>query len=181
MAKSKNTKPSKKAAIVSALLNDRPALPSDPTALPNDRPTTESLFEMINRTAREATGMAQKAATTFTDAAKDKALSIIDGWVEILPRLETLGLENHSFGLSMGLNPSLRLELFGSAGAMTVERIDEILAENGDNNYIKLIFQAIRATVGMHNRAQANPIEPLIVQISVKLSPEITVFIGKPI
>lgn len=81
----------------------------------------------------------------------------------------------------MGLNPSLRLELFGAAGTMTTERIDQILVENSDNSYLKLIFQAIRATVALHGRSGAAPIEPLIVQVAVKLSPEITVFIGRPI
>ena len=165
MAKAKSVKPKKKI---------------DPVQ-PDPAKTPESIFEKLNRTAREATEIAQKTASNLTGAAKDKAMSILDGWVETLPRLESLGLECHSFGLSMGLNPSLRLELFGSVDAMTIERIDQILAENGDNNYIKLIFQAIRATVGLHSRAHANPVEPLIVQISVKLSPEVTVFIGKPI
>lgn len=165
MAKAKSTSPRKKPVPV----------------LPEPEKTPETLFEKINRTAREATGMAQKAATNLGDAAKEKAMSIIDGWVEILPRLESLGLQNQSFGLSMGLNPSLRLELFGSVGAMTIERIDQILAENSDNYYIKLIFQAVRATIALHERAGAMPIEPLIVQVSVKLSPEITVFVGKPI
>ncbi len=162
MAKAKSTRPRK-------------------TAAPVEPPKPETLLEKLNRTAREATGFVQSTATSIADAAKDKALSIIDGWVEIVPRLGSLGLELQSFGLSMGLNPSLRLELFGSAGAMTVDRIDAILAENSDNSYIKLIFQAVRATALLHGRAGAGVVEPLIVIVVVQLSPEITVYIGKPI
>ena len=138
------------------------------------------MFEKLKTAASEATEKIRSAASELGDAAREKALSVIDGWVEILPRIELLGLEIRSFGLTVGLNPCLEVELEGSAGAMTTDRIDEILAENADSSYIKWIFQAVRTTTGLHNRANASAIEPLLVKIRVKLSPEITVFIGRP-
>jgi hypothetical protein len=80
----------------------------------------------------------------------------------------------------LGLSPSLEVELTGSVGACTTERLDEILSEKDQNSTVKWIFQAIRTTVVLHSKANASHIEPLIVKIRVRLSPEIQVFVGRP-
>ncbi len=138
------------------------------------------MFDQIKTQLDSAQKKAKKAATDFSDAAREKGMAMIESWVEILPTVEKQGLEITSFGLTLGLSPSLEVELQGSVGACTTERLDEILSENDQNSTVKWIFQAIRTTVQMHARANASPIEPLIVKIRVRLSPEIQVFVGKP-
>ena len=122
----------------------------------------------------------RESAVQLSDAAKAKGMDMLEGWVSILPALDGYGLRATSFGLAMSLNPRLDVELKGEAASFTPEYLAELLEANKDNSYLKFIFNAIKTTLSLHSGAQSQPIEPLLVKIQVKLSPEIQVYLGSP-
>jgi len=130
--------------------------------------------------AGSLTESVRDSAIQLGDAAKAKGIDVLEGWVAILPALNTYGLHTTSFGLAMSLNPRLDVELRGEAALFTPEYLAELIENNKENTYLKVIFNAVKTTLSLHSGAQTHPIEPLLVKIQVKLSPEIQVYLGSP-
>ncbi len=131
--------------------------------------------------AKTASDKLREATSAAGQAVKDKTLQSFDRWLEEFPRVESYGLEITNFGFKMGLSPSVDLELQGPHIAFPKARLDEIIAENKSTTLTNMIFSAIRTTYGMHNKVASMLEEPLFVKIRISLSPEISVFIGKPV
>lgn len=139
------------------------------------------MLDKIQRALQEATEAIKTQATNIGDSAKEKTYRLIEEWLKIFPKLEIYGLTITSFSLGVALSPSLEVELKGDHEKFSVERIDEILDENKGSAAMYSVFNTIKMTYNLHRQTYANLEEPLIVKIRIRLSPEIKVYIGKPI
>lgn len=138
------------------------------------------MLKNLFSTLQEAGAIVMDKAGEINDAAKEKIMSTIDEWVEILPKIQALGFDMTSFGVSMSLSPVLMTELKGKSADFTPERLTELMTEYKDVKSIKLFLNVIKTTLALHQKTKAPQNEILIVKIEVKLSPEIKVFLGKP-
>jgi len=149
------------------------------------------MLKNILKTLQETGDIVVEKASELNDAAKekfqeakeqtrDKVLSIIEEWVELLPKLMALGFEMTSFGISMSLSPCMLAELKGKTDDFSEERIKELLEIHKDDKSLKLFLNVIKTTFVLHKKTNAGMKDDLIVRVEVKLSPEIKVFIGQP-
>jgi hypothetical protein len=138
------------------------------------------MLKNIFNTLQDAGVLVMDKASELNDAAKEKIMSTIDEWVEILPKIQALGFEMTSFGVSMSISPVLMAELKGNTSDFTTDRIAQLLEENKDVKTVKFFLNVIKTTLALHQKTKAPTKEVLIVKIEVKLSPEIKVFLGKP-
>ncbi len=143
----------------------------------------KSLQETSDIVIEKASELNDAAKEKFHEAkeqTKDKVLSIIEEWVELLPKLMALGLEMTSFGISMSLSPCMLAELKGKTDDFNEERITELLEIHKEDKSIRLFLNVIKTTFVLHKKTNAGMKDDLIVRVEVKLSPEIKVFIGQP-
>lgn len=138
------------------------------------------MFKSLFNTLQEAGVLVMDKAGEINDAAKEKIMSTIDEWVAILPKIQALGLEMTSFGVSMSISPVLMAELRGKTSDFTPDRLTELLKEYKDVKTIKFLLNVIKTTLALHQKTKAPLNEVLIIKLEVKLSPEIKVYIGKP-
>ncbi|HRG43574.1 MAG TPA: hypothetical protein PKY97_03880 [Saprospiraceae bacterium] len=149
------------------------------------------MLKSILKTLQETGDIVVEKASELNDAAKekfqeakeqtrDKVLSIIEEWVELLPKLMALGFEMTSFGISMSLSPCMLAELKGKTDDFSEERIKELLETHKEDKSLKLFLNVIKTTFVLHKKTNAGMKDDLIVRVEVKLSPEIKVFIGQP-
>lgn len=120
-------------------------------------------------------------AGTVGEGTREKTNQIIEDWLKIFPQLEIYGLAINSFSLSVALSPSLQAELVGKHEDWTFERIEELLSKHRGQTAITTVLTTIRTAYRLHQKTLANRRDPLILKISVKLSPEVRVVIGEPL
>ncbi|MBK6363680.1 MAG: hypothetical protein IPL63_16100 [Saprospiraceae bacterium] len=138
------------------------------------------MLKNILKTLQDTGDLVKEKATELNESAKEKIMSGIEEWVEILPKLKTIGLEMTAFGISMSLSPCLNAELRGKAEDFTEEKLKELLELHKGDKLIKLFLNVIKTTVILHARSKADIREDIFVRLDVKLSPEIKVYIGQP-
>ena len=135
-----------------------------------------ALFE-----SAKLTGAALKEkANAVGQAAADSVIAAIEKWLEEFPKIEAYGLQIRTFGFTMGLSPSLEVEMVGSHADFTPERLAAILQENKSGSLTGMIFNSVKTTYKLHAKITPVPEDPLIIRIKLALSPEIAVFIGRP-
>jgi hypothetical protein len=135
-----------------------------------------SLFE----SAKNAGSMLKEKAAAAGQATMESVVQAIEKWLEEFPRIESYGLQVRTFGFTMGLNPSLEVEMTGSHTSFPPEKITAILKENKAGSLTSMVFTAIKTTYKLHTKIANTPEDPLIIKIRLALSPEIAVFIGRP-
>ena len=59
------------------------------------------MLKNILKTLQDTGDLVKEKATELNESAKEKIMSGIEEWVEILPKLKTIGLEMTAFGISM--------------------------------------------------------------------------------
>ena len=134
------------------------------------------LFEGL----QQAGEVIKEQAENIGGMTKEKTYEIIEDWLKIFPLLQESGLEVTSFGLSIALSPSLEVEMRGNHSDFTDERIKEILEENKDSRALSSVMSAIKTTYNLYQKANLPMREPLLVRMSIKITPEVNVFIGTP-
>ncbi len=139
------------------------------------------MIDKIKKALQEATDLIKVQANSLGEGAKEKSYQLIEEWLKIFPQLEIHGLEITSFALSVVISPALEVELKGDHENFTQERLEQILAENRGKTALLSVFNTIKTTYSLHRRIYATLQEPLIVKIKIRLSPEIKVYIGKPL
>jgi len=148
--------------------------------LKNILKTLQDTQEMVKEKATEINEAAKEKINEAKDHTREKILSIIEEWVELLPKLMALGFEMTSFGISMSLSPGMLAELKGKTEDFSEERIKELLELYKSDKSLKLFLNVIKTTFMLHKKTNARMKDELIVRVEVKLSPEIKVFIGQP-
>lgn len=138
------------------------------------------MFDKFKQTITQAGDVLKEQAAHLGEAAKEKGTAIIDTWISVLPKLEAYGFRTSYFALSVSINPTLEVELKSTAGAFPMGRIQAILEENKDSTPVNLVFNSLKSTLLLHQRARLDVIDPLTVKIKVRLSPEIKVAFGSP-
>lgn len=139
------------------------------------------MLDKIQKALQDVTDTIKTQAGSIGDSAKEKTYRLIEEWLKIFPKLEIYGLQITSFSLGVALSPSLEVELKGDHENFPTARIDEILDENKGSAAMYSVFNTIKMAYNLHRQTYANLEDPLIVKIRIRLSPEIKVYIGKPI
>jgi len=148
--------------------------------LKNILKTLQETGDIVVEKASELNDTAKEKFQEAKEQTRDKVLSIIEEWVELLPKLMALGFEMTSFGISMSLSPCMLAELKGKTDDFSEERIKELLEIHKEDKSLKLFLNVIKTTFVLHKKTNAGMKDDLIVRVEVKLSPEIKVFIGQP-
>ncbi|MCB9276217.1 MAG: hypothetical protein H6564_19400 [Lewinellaceae bacterium] len=139
------------------------------------------MIDKLKKAFQETADTLREQAAAFGEGAKEKGFQLIEEWLLIFPKLELYGLEVTSFALGVALSPSLDVELKGKHEDFSRERLEQILAETKSSAALTSVFQTIRTAYMLHRRTMANLNSPLIVKVRIRLSPEIKVYIGKPL
>ncbi|MCB9264710.1 MAG: hypothetical protein H6558_06785 [Lewinellaceae bacterium] len=139
------------------------------------------MIDKFKKAIQDASETLREQAANLGEGAKEKTYQLIEEWLQVFPKLEIYGLEMTSFSLAVALSPALEVELKGAHEKFPKERLDEIIQENRRNAALVSVFTTIRTTYNLHRRTYANLNDPLIVKIRIRLSPEIKVYIGKPV
>lgn len=136
---------------------------------------------MINKLKQSisiAGGLIREQANALGDAAKQKGYSIINDWISILPKMESYGLNTTFFSLSVSLNPTLDVELTGEAVKFNKEYLEQLIEENKTSTPISLVLNSIKTTYQLHQQTGFETLNPLMIRIKVRLSPEVRVSYG---
>lgn len=133
------------------------------------------------QTLRDATDALKDEAVQFGEDAKEKSYRLIEDWLQIFPKLQQHGLHVNSFALQVALSPALEVELVGHHADFTQDKLDEILRQSKGSTALSSVFTAIKTTYSLQNRTRLSPVEPLIVRLRIKVTPEVKVYLGKPI
>ena len=137
---------------------------------------SDAAKEKTMQIAESAKGHADHIA----DFAKEKAFLLFEDWFHIFPDLEAYGLKVSSFGVCMSISPSLEIELRGKSKDFKPERVAEIIEAHKDSKPLLSIFKAIIMAYNLHAKVGAATFEIIYVKISIRLTPEIHVFLGEP-
>ncbi|MCO6476048.1 MAG: hypothetical protein J5I94_05465 [Phaeodactylibacter sp.] len=139
------------------------------------------MIDKFKKAIQDASDVLREQAASLGEGAKEKTYQLIEEWLQVFPKLEIYGLEITSFSLAVALSPALEVELRGQHEKFNKERLDQIIHEVRKSPALTSVFTTIRTTYNLHRRTYANLADPLIVKIRIRLSPEIRVYIGKPI
>jgi hypothetical protein len=120
-------------------------------------------------------------AGSVGEGAKEKSLAVIEDWLEIFPKLAEYGLEITSFSMGLAISPSLNVELLGRHEDWADEAIAERLEAHKGEHSITTVFTTIRTAYRLQKKTQAELRDPLILKITVKISPEVRVVLGQPV
>ncbi|MEM0992315.1 MAG: hypothetical protein AAF847_10300 [Bacteroidota bacterium] len=138
-------------------------------------------IDQFKNMMREASETLKTQMNTVGSNAKDRAYKLIEEWLVAIPVLEQEGLEMTSFALSVAISPALEVEFKGKTSLFTLDRLDQLKRKYKSKVPLQVVFTTIKTTYRMHQSINAPMKEPLIVKIKVKLTPEVSVFIGEPI
>lgn len=141
-----------------------------------DKLNIDTLLEMT----RNAGSSIREKAVAAGQAAMDNTILAIEKWLEEFPKIEGYGLQVSNFSFAVGLMPALEVELSGSHFSFPPEKLSEILAENKTGSLAWMVFNAVKTAYRLHEKIAKTREEPLIVKIRLSLSPEISVFVGRP-
>ena len=136
----------------------------------------DSIFDI----ARNAGEKLREKAASAGAAAVDGTVGAIEKWLEEFPKIESYNLKVSNFAFIMSITPSLEVELHGRHADFPPERLSEILAENKSGSLTGMVFGAIKTAYRLHSKVARSVEDPLIVKMRLSLSPEISVFIGRP-
>ncbi|PSR09358.1 MAG: hypothetical protein DA408_05715 [Bacteroidetes bacterium] len=139
------------------------------------------MIDKLLKTFQDAGDTIRDQASNLSTGAKDKAYAVIEDWLQIFPQLKAYGLHVESFALGVALSPSLEVDMKGTHADFSMDKLDEILADEATNTALRSVMSTIRTTYALHRKINAELQEPLIVKIRIKLSPEVKVFIGEPL
>ncbi len=139
------------------------------------------MIDKIWRSIQDASGTLLQQADQLGKGARERAEELIEDWVAIFPLLEKEGLTISSFAMGLSINPSLEVEFAGKHEDFTFQRLDYLAHKYRTNTLVISVLKTIRTAYRLHERMSSPLHEPLIVQIKIRLSPEVKVYLGKPI
>ncbi len=136
--------------------------------------------DTFNSLLENAGALLREKAAGAGQAALDTTLQAIEKWLEEFPKLEAYGLRLSNFAFVVGISPALEVELRGEHASFTPERLAAILAENKSTSLVGMVFNAVRTTYRLHAKIAKAPDESLTVRLRLSITPEISVFVGRP-
>jgi hypothetical protein len=120
-------------------------------------------------------------AGSVSEGAKEKSLAVIEDWLDIFPQLAEYGLEITSFSMGLAISPSINVELLGRHEDWSDETIVKRLADHKGEHSITTVFSTIRTAYRLQKKTLAPLRDPLILKITVRISPEVRVVLGRPL
>ena len=111
----------------------------------------------------------------------ERTEAIIDDWLTIFPQLAEYGLSITSFSMAIALSPSLEVELVGRHGDWSDVAIAQRLAAHRGEKAITMVITTIRTAYRMQRKTAAPLRDPLILKLTVKITPEVRVVLGQPV
>lgn len=139
------------------------------------------MISKIKNALQDASDALKAQASSIGEGAREKSFQLIEDWLQVFPKLEIAGLKVNSFALSVAISPALEVELESLHEKFSNDRLDELMKEHKGNPALFSVFQTIKTAYSLHRRTYADLTDPLIVKIKIRLSPEIKVYIGKPL
>ncbi|HPI09309.1 MAG TPA: hypothetical protein PLM41_23110 [Saprospiraceae bacterium] len=137
-------------------------------------------FNTLLEAAQNAGAFIKEKTSEVGQAAIDNTLAAIEKWLEEFPKIESYGLRVTNFAFVMRISPALEVEMSGSHESFPPEKLAEILEQHKSTSLTGMLFSAIKTTYRLHGKIAQTLPDPLIVKIRLSLSPEISVFVGKP-
>ena len=137
-------------------------------------------FSTFFDAAKDVGEKIREKASNLSQAAVDNTIQAIEKWLEEFPRIEAYGLQIATFSFNVGLSPSLEVEMRGVRADFPSERLAQIIAENKSGSLTAMVFGAVKTAYRLHGKISQTPDEALFVRIRLSISPEISVFIGRP-
>jgi len=134
----------------------------------------------IFESAQQAGNILKEKTASLSQAALEHTIAAIEKWLEEFPKIEGYGLQVTNFAFVMGLSPALEVELSGSHTGFPPEKLAEILTAYKSSSLTWMVFSAIKTAYRLHGKIAKTLKEPLIVKIRLSISPEISVFVGRP-
>lgn len=134
----------------------------------------------IFESAQQAGNILKEKTAGLSQAALEHTIAAIEKWLEEFPKIEGYELKVTNFGFIMGLSPALEVEMRGSHDSFPPEKLVEILAAHKSSSLTGMVFSAIKTAYRLHGKIAQTLEEPLIVKIRLSISPEISVFVGRP-
>lgn len=136
----------------------------------------QAIWQGIQQAAQELVDLGNQ----MSSGSREKSQSLIEDWLEIFPRLEAYGFEVHNMAMSVSINPALEAELRAPHDLFPPERLETFIAESKNSTAISLVLNTVKSTYGLYRKAKLPLRGELIVQLRIRLSPEIKVIIGSP-
>jgi len=112
------------------------------------------MIDKFKETVQQAAGVIKEQAQGLSEAAKAKGNSIVNEWISNIPGMEEHGLKVTYFSLGVSISPVLEAELQGEASDFTKEKIQSILDEVGSSTPMSLVFNAMKTTIQLYERAK---------------------------
>jgi hypothetical protein len=138
------------------------------------------VLNQLKHKFQQVSDIVLEQAGNLGETAKEKSLLLIKEWLQVFPILEAYGLKITSFGIGVGISPSLEVELKGSQDNFTKEKIKRILIEHKGNTPITSVFKTIQMTRDFHDKISDKHSDVIIVKVFVKIPPLVKVFLGEP-
>ncbi len=117
----------------------------------------------------------------FKSIAQNRIHNLIHSWLSIFPLLESNHLKVDSFGVNVGFNPSLEVEMYADPNLINEHTLPDILLKVNHSKPATTVFKSIqRAITWHHNMSVSAPYDKIYVKLLVKITPEVKVFLGTP-
>jgi hypothetical protein len=143
--------------------------------------TATVMLDKLKKSVQDAGEALKEQAHALGDSVKEKGYKLIEEWISVLVKLESYGFEVTSFSLSVAISPALEVEMMGRHADFGPERLHQILADHPRNPGLLSVINTIKTTYNFHKKLCSQLRDPLIVKIKIRISPEISVFIGQPL
>ena len=113
---------------------------------------------------------------------RDKIEGLIYSWVNVFPELESHHLRVSSYGVNVGMTPSLDVELIGDPAIINEQSLPGIISDLGGNRPAVTVFRAIQKSIQWHRKMSIQtPYDRIYVKLLVSATPEIKVYLGTPV
>ena len=138
------------------------------------------MIDKIIKNFQEASEVIKEKASNLGQEAKEKSSKLMDDWLGVFPELVSYGFEMTSFSVGFAISPSIDVELKGDPEQFSIERLEELIAQNEGEKTLNYVLASIRSARNLHARMDTDLKSPLILKIKVKITPEIKVYFGTP-
>ena len=110
---------------------------------------------------------------------RDRIEGLILSWVNVFPMLESNHLQVSSYGVNVGMNPSLDVELIGDPLMINEHTLPGIIASLGNNRPAITVFRAIQKAILWHRKMSIHsPYDKIYVKLLISIQPEVKVYLG---
>ena len=136
--------------------------------------------ELVFEKAVELNDTATEKFNDLKDQTKEKAVKLMEDWVQIIPKIREMGFELASFGTAASLSPSLNAEFTANPLDFTDDRLQPFLEKYKDDRSVNLFLTVVQTAIHLHMKTNAPMPDIMYIRLEVKFSPEIKVYLGKP-